>query len=211
MIPHRMKTNGDWPMAGRRGVLALLGAGAGGLAAGPARAAASDRDALLAELVDERAIRRLFAGYVAAVMRRDGAAVQTFFTADAWIRNFTNVAGEATPGVAPLRASEIGAFVDRAYHPYHPGQWSHIVHADEVVRIEGDAARFDSQVLYLTTFTRDHDGAPLVIGDRWGGKRAGEAMVTNCARWEADLRRASAGWKIAELRIIVDIPYMASA
>src|SRR5688572_8414871 len=116
-------------MTGRRGVLALLATGAGGLAAGPARAAASDRDALLAELVDERAIRRLFSGYVAAVMRRDGAAVQAFFTADAWIRNFTNVAGEATPGVAPLRASEIGAFVDRAYHPYHPGQWSHIVHA----------------------------------------------------------------------------------
>lgn len=196
-------------MTARRWFLGLLGASAGGVAA-PARARATDRDDLVAELVDERAIRRLFAGYVAAVMHRDGAAVQAFFTADAWIRNFVNEGGQAKPGVPPLRAGEIGAFVDRNYHPYHPGMWSHIIHADEVVQLDGDLARFDAQVLYLNTFTRDRDGSALMLADRWGGKRAGEAIVTNCARWESDLRRTSTAWKIAELRIVVDIPYMAS-
>ncbi len=201
-------------MSHRRTILGLASMALGGVALTPratAVAAPADDRALLAELRDEREVRHLFAGYVRAVMRRDGDAVAAFFAPDAWIRNFTNVMGEAVPGVAPLRAAEIGAFVSNAYHPYHPGMWSHILHADGVMRLDGARGHYSAQVVYISTFARGPDGAPLVRPDLLGDKHAGEVTPTNCAFWEADVVRLAGAWKIAELRIIVDLPYVASA
>lgn len=162
-------------------------------------------------LLDHILVRRVFAEYVQAVIHRDGAAVQAFFAPDAFIRNFTNRNGQRVPGAAALRASEIGAFVSRSYHPYHPGMWSHILHTGEIVDVDGGSARYRAQVTYLNSYTQGPDGAPLSRPDMFGDGHAGEVVVTNCGMWEAELAKMDGGWKISELRIIVDIPYVAGA
>lgn len=193
----------------RRSVLGL-GALALGLLTAARPAAAAPEDTLLGELLDEREVRQLFAAYVRAVMRRDGDAVASFFAPGAWIRNYVNRKGEAVDGVPPLRAAEIARFVSSVYHPYHPGMWSHILHADAVVSLDKDRGHYSAQVVYLTTFTQAPDGGPLMRPDLFGEGHAGEVLPTNCALWEADVVRIAGAWKIAELRIIVDLPYVAS-
>jgi hypothetical protein len=168
-----------------------------------------DQDRRLLELYEQNAVKRLFSEYVRAVIRRDGDAVQSCFAPSGMIRNFTNRNGELLPGANPMRAADIGEFVNHAYHPYSPGMWGHIYHAGEIIDIADDRASYSSQVAYANAYALSPEGQPLERFDLFGHRRAGEVVVTNCGMWEAKLSKSAGAWKIDELSIIVDIPYVA--
>jgi hypothetical protein len=193
-------------MRDRRALLAL---GSGTLAAA-ATAAPAAAGPGAATMLDHILIRQVFAAYARAVIRRDGGEVQAFFAPGAMVRNFTNRGGVREPGAGPLRADQMADYVDHAYHPYKPGMWSHILHTGEIVELDGDRARYSTQVTYLNAYSRGSDGAALSVPDILGLPHAGQVSVTNCGMWEAELVRAADAWRIAELTITVDLPYVAS-
>lgn len=148
-------------------------------------------------------IQEVFARYVRAADRRDGAALAALFVPDGRVKiSWRDGAIESPVGQLEGRAA-ISRAVTHMMRPHPPRGWSHHTTHDPLIEIEGDIAEIDTQFIVFNTV-----GAEKPVGGWPEGALGLQGTVTpiEAGYYRATLRRRDGAWLIEELRILHDLP-----
>ncbi|RKN27947.1 nuclear transport factor 2 family protein [Micromonospora musae] len=159
---------------------------------------------------DERKVAEVFARYVRATDRRDGAAQAALFAEDSTTEIYNKVYPDSRefnwePNGEPLKGpAAVKYAVENFMAPHPPRGTSHHVTADHIIDVNGDTAHFSAQFVVFETRADERPAGGWPEGAR--GVQ-GTVQVTESGYYETDLRKIDGEWKITHHRVRNDLPF----
>jgi ketosteroid isomerase-like protein len=151
----------------------------------------------------EREVQHVFARYVRAADRRDGAALSELFADDGTVEIFYNRAGNPELIAKLAGAEAIGQAVAGMMKPHPERGWSHHTTHDHVIKVDGDDATLDAQFVVFNVVGAERPAAGWPDG---ASGAQGTITPIESGYYQPRLRRVDGTWKITSHRIVLDLP-----
>jgi hypothetical protein len=156
-----------------------------------------------AKMTEERAVQQVIAKYVRGTDARDGAAVAGLFAKDGRVEISYNNSGRLEPLGELVGQEMIAAAVSQMMKPHPARGWSHHTTHDHIIEVNGDAATLDAQFVVFEVRGKERPAAGWPDG-AFGAQ--GTVEPIEAGYYRPILRRIDSVWKIATMRITLNIP-----